>query len=157
MESRPTSRRKGIEKSLAATQATLADSQAIAHLGSWELNRLNNRLTWSDETFRIFGVDPATFVPTYDTFFERTHPEDRAAVEKAYTHTVANHEVFDIDHRIFMDDGTVRFVHERGKTFYGDKQVNGQRKYTQHAPLIACLLSQHTIAHRPPSSGSIRA
>lgn len=118
MESRPARRRNRIEKNLTATLTALSEAQAIAHLGSWELNRKSNRLTWSDETFRIFGVDRGTFAPTYDTFLERTHPEDREAVEKVYAHSVANHEVFDVEHRILMDDGAAKFVHERGKTFY---------------------------------------
>ncbi len=112
--------RQDLETSLRALQASLAETQSIARLGSWDFDIATQRATWSDETYRIVGVDPATFIPSYDAFMQRIHPDDRAAFEKNYAESVANHATHDIDIRIVMDDGTIRCIHTRGRTFYDD-------------------------------------
>ena len=60
-------------------------SQEIAHLGSWELDINNNHLSWSDEVYRIFGLQPQEFDATYESFLENIHPDDRQAVDEAYS------------------------------------------------------------------------
>ncbi len=117
-EGRTADRRHDLEKSLQALQSSLAETQSIAQLGSWDFDIIAQRAVWSDETYRIVGVDPATFIPSYDNFIERIHPDDRAAFAKNYAESVANHGTHDIDIRIVMDDGTIRYVHTRGRTFY---------------------------------------
>ncbi len=109
-----------VERHLRATQSSLAETQAIAHLGSWHFDITTRRAIWSDETYRIFGVDPATFVPSYEALLERIHPDDRAPFDKNYVDSVANHGIHDIDLRIMMDDGTIRYIHTRGKTYYDE-------------------------------------
>lgn len=94
--------------------------QAIAHLGSWDFDISTRRAIWSDEIYNIFGVDPATFVPSYENFRGRIHPDDRAAFDENYADSVANHGIHDIDLRIVMDDGTLRYINTRGRTFYDD-------------------------------------
>ena len=99
-------------------RARLAEAQAMARLGSWELDLVTSELTWSDENYRIFGMNRDNFKATYEAFLERIHPDDRAKVNEAYTESVANHTPYAIDHRLQMDDGTIKFVHERCRTFY---------------------------------------
>lgn len=106
------------DERLLTAQSMLAEAQAVAHLGSWAYDFSTDRLIWSDETYRIFGVDPATFVPSYQTFVARIHPDDRAAFEKDFADAVANREVLDVEHRILLDDGTTRYVRERGRMYY---------------------------------------
>ena len=106
------------EESLQVTNCSLTDAQALAHLGSWEYDLSTNRLIWSDEVYRIFGLDRAKFVPSFEALVARIHPDDRAAFEKDYANSVANHRVHDIEHRILVDGGTPKYVHERGCTFY---------------------------------------
>jgi diguanylate cyclase (GGDEF)-like protein/PAS domain S-box-containing protein len=106
------------EARLREREAALADAQAIAHVGSWEFDIARRVLTWSDETYRIFGVARGRFVPSYEAFLARVHPDDRAAVDRNYTESVATHGLHALDHRIVLDDGSVRFVQERGRTVY---------------------------------------
>lgn len=116
-------KRRRAEAKVRASADALAEAQAIAHVGNWEFDCRYKTLTWSDEVYRIFGVDPATFTPSYESFLSRIHPDDRAAVDEDYTDSVANRTNHDIDHRILMADGGVKVVHERGRTFYDSNDL----------------------------------
>lgn len=107
--------RKLAETALRENENSLKRAQAIAHLGSWELDLINNRLTWSDEVYRIFGLRPQEFVATYDKFLEQIHPDDRVAVDTAYTESVRkNRNSYEIEHRVVRKySGEIRYVHEK--------------------------------------------
>jgi PAS domain S-box-containing protein len=96
----------------------LAEAQAVAKVGSWELDLATNVLFWSDETYRIFGIDRADFGASYEAFLERVHPDDRDAVNRAYAEAIANCTLYAIDHRMQMADGSIKYVHERCHTTY---------------------------------------
>ncbi len=96
----------------------LAQAQQVAKVGSWEKDLTTNALTWSDETYRIFGMDRTEGSASYEAFIARVHPDDRAAVRKAYQEAVANRTPYAIDHRILREDGSIQIVHERCQTFY---------------------------------------
>lgn len=104
-----------IEKS---TQV-LNKAQELGNIGHWHLDLLKNELSWSDETFRIFGLKPQSFEATYEAFVERIYPDDREAVNSAYTHSVSIDEPYQIEHRVIRPDGTIRFVIERCEHFHG--------------------------------------
>ncbi|MEN6586071.1 MAG: PAS domain-containing protein [Sulfuricella sp.] len=104
---------------LVRSEAQLRESQRLAHLGSWELDLVDNKLAWSDEIFSMFEIDPARFGASYDAFLNTIHPDDRDRVNKAYSDSLASHSPYDIVHRLLMPDGRVKFVHERCETFYG--------------------------------------
>jgi len=110
--------RVAAEEALRRSEANLAEAQQVAHVGSWELDLVNNRLWWSDEIYRIFGIDPQRFGASYEAFLERVHPEDREKVDAAYRRSVADRTSYEIVHRLLLDDGRVRYVHERGRTHY---------------------------------------
>jgi diguanylate cyclase (GGDEF)-like protein/PAS domain S-box-containing protein len=112
--------RRRAEEQVRATAAALGEAQALARVGSWELDIQANVLTWSDETYRIFGVSRDTFTPSYEALLARIHPDDRAMVHARYMAAVTTRTVAAIDHRIVLDDGRIVFVHERGRTFYND-------------------------------------
>jgi PAS domain S-box-containing protein len=101
-------------------RARLAEAQALAKVGSWDLDLLTNTLTWSDENYRIFEMEKSAFGASYEAFLERVHPDDRALVNRAYTDSVANRVAYAIDHRIQLPSGQVKIVHERCQTIYDD-------------------------------------
>ncbi|TLM78495.1 MAG: PAS domain S-box protein, partial [Actinobacteria bacterium] len=97
------------------SEEQLRRAQEIAHLGSWQLDLVHNRLSWSDEVYRIFGLIPQEFGATYEAFLERVHPDDRQKVDEAYGSSLReNRDTYEIEHRVIRKDtGTVRVVHER--------------------------------------------
>jgi PAS domain S-box-containing protein len=96
-------------RALQTSQYQLTAAQTIAHVGSWQLDIASNTLTWSAETYRIFGVSPGTSI-TLDDFLSRIHPEDRESVLLAWTEAIAG-KPYDIRHRI-IDGDNVKWVHE---------------------------------------------
>jgi signal transduction histidine kinase len=105
------------KKTLIATQH-LNEAQHIAKLGSWHLNLTTGELQWSDEIYELFEIDKATHNPSYESFLDAIHPEDRELVNEAYTHSVENKTTYNYVHRLLMADGRIKYVREQGETFY---------------------------------------
>ena len=103
------------EEALRESEARLKRSEEIAHLGGWELDLASGELKWSDEVYRIFGLQPQEFAATYEAFLERVHPEDRAAVDAAYSGSVREgRDSYEIEHRVVRkSSGEIRWVHEK--------------------------------------------
>ena len=106
-------------KSLRESQKRMDMSQEISHLGSWELDIENNNLSWTDEIYRIFGLQPQEFGATYEAFLDAVHPEDREAVDMAYSGSIREgRDTYEIEHRIVRKStGEVRIVHEKCEHF----------------------------------------
>ncbi|NQV71357.1 MAG: PAS domain S-box protein [Pseudohongiella sp.] len=111
---------KQAEQDLRASKSGLDEAQRLAHIGSWELDLVLNKLLWSDEIYRLFGLEPQQFSVTYETFLEYVHPDDRALVDAAYLKSVETREPYDIEHRLLLKDGSIKTVRERCKSFYDD-------------------------------------
>ena len=103
------------EAALRESEESLKRAQELAQLGSWTLDVGKNRLTWSDEVYKIFGLQPQEFSATYEAFLEHVHPDDRAAVETAYSGSIRDGKnICETDHRILQNDtGQIRYVHEK--------------------------------------------
>ncbi len=110
--------RKQAEEALKKSQAQLNEAQRIAHVGNWDLNIVSNALTWSDEIYRIFKIDPKKFGASYNAFLDAIHPDDREAVNTAYSKSIKNRTPYSIDHRLLFPDGSVKYVHEQCETYY---------------------------------------
>ena len=100
----------------------LADAQRIAHIGSWEWDVASDRVTWSDELYRIFGVDRGTPLD-YRTYLELIHPDDRGAADEAVRASFASHRPFTFRHRLIRPDGDVRVVDSNGALEFVEGQV----------------------------------
>ncbi|MGY6277001.1 diguanylate cyclase domain-containing protein [Methylomonas sp. MgM2] len=125
-----------------AAEFALEQAQSIAKIGSWTLDIVNNKLTWSDQIFLIFGIDPEQFGASFDAFLETIHPDDRKTVLEHYLASIDGHVQYDIEHRIVRrNDGEIRWVHERcmhqrnksGEVFRSDGTVQDitERKQAQ--------------------------
>src|SRR6476659_2910378 len=69
--------------SLAEREELVRDAERVAHLGTWTWDIGSGRVTWSDELYRILGLDPENVTPSVDQFFAMVHPEDRAPTQLA--------------------------------------------------------------------------
>jgi diguanylate cyclase (GGDEF)-like protein/PAS domain S-box-containing protein len=98
-----------IEKQL----QSMREAQELANIGHWELDLIENNLYWSDEVYRIFGLNPQEFEATYEAFLDRIHPDDREMVNNAYSTSVANRTSYHIVHRVLTIDGKIKYVEER--------------------------------------------
>ncbi len=103
--------RKALDRSI----VLFNKSQSIGNVGSWEFDLRNNHLTWSDEVYRIFGLSPQKLEVSYGVFLDAVHPDDRQAVETAYSQsTSSGRDTYEIEHRIVRrDNGEVRIVLEK--------------------------------------------
>ena len=102
-------------------RARLLEAQAVGNVGSWETELQTLKVTWSEETYRIFEVDPAGFQVTHPAFLQIVHPEDRAKVDAALVDSFDGSSPCAIEHRIVMPDGRVKIVDERWKVFRDDQ------------------------------------
>jgi signal transduction histidine kinase len=111
-------------RDLRLSKENLEIAQRLAHIGNWELDLIHNTLTWSDEIFRIFEIDPETFGASYEAFLDAVHPEDREAVNLSYTDSAKTKTPYVIEHRLLFPDGRIKYVHEQCETYYeGDRPV----------------------------------
>ncbi|MGI8745973.1 MAG: PAS domain S-box protein [Bryobacteraceae bacterium] len=112
---RDVTKRKQTEESLKQSEAKLAEAQQLAHLGSWEWDVRENKVAWSAGMYRIYGLEPHEFRPSYESFLERVHPEDRADTQRIIQSAFDERGSFDHDHRIICPDGSVRTLQARGQ------------------------------------------
>jgi PAS domain S-box-containing protein len=110
--------RKKAEGALRENQKDLNRAQAVAQTGSWRLDVQLNKLLWSDETHRIFGI-PKGKPMTYETFLSCVHPEDREYVDKKWNAALQG-EDYDIEHRIIVRD-EVKWVHEKAELEFDEQ------------------------------------
>ncbi len=99
-------------------EENLEEAYKIANLGRWDYYHKENKLEWSKTIYDIFEVDSDHFEPSYDLFIKAIHPEDRSKVDQAWRNGIANMKPYRIDHRLLMDDGRVKWVHEECRTEY---------------------------------------
>jgi PAS domain S-box-containing protein len=113
--------RRQAEEELKNSQTQLAKAQNIAQLGSWEWDIVQNKVTWSDETRRLYGFAEQDMGADMSHCLERVHPDDRAAVQLALNEAVRTGGPYICDHRALLPDGTVRFMHGLGEVVKDDK------------------------------------
>ena len=93
----------------------LDEAEAVAHLGAWAWEIGPNRVWWSDETYRIYGLAPQESPATYAVFLSHVHPDDRAEHERSVQAALDGIQEFDRIHRVVRPSGETRVVRERGK------------------------------------------
>lgn len=110
--------RKQTEAALSRSQARLANAQRIAHLGNWEFDLATQKISWSEELFRIFGLDPVQNEPTYAAFQQQVHPDDWPILQAAIDRAIADGTPYEVEHRIFYQDGSIRYILGRGEAVF---------------------------------------
>src|SRR6266403_4620523 len=100
--------RKRAEEALQRTQFYLSEGQRLAHMGSWAFNDAGHY--WSDELFKIYGLDPQNGAPTVEQYLALIHPQDRASMAETIKRMQEEHRGFDQIERIIRRDGQVRYI-----------------------------------------------
>lgn len=109
------------DRRIRTSEQQLMMAQKITHLGSWEWDVISGNASWSDELYRILGIDPASTPASYKGFLERVHSEDRETMRKA-VHNALKQRQSIISHyfRIVRPDGSIRIIHGQGEVLLDD-------------------------------------
>jgi PAS domain S-box-containing protein len=135
--------RQALSRNLLENRAWLEEAQRVAHVGYWVWDLDTNRVTWSDETYRIFGLTPQEHPIDMAVVLERIHPEDRERVSRIADAAIRSGKRADCEHRILRPNGEVRVIHALGDLkkdasgrpyqMFGTKQDITERKCAEEA------------------------
>ncbi len=117
---RDLSEQERTERELRHTRDALAEAQRLARLGSWEWDIPDNRMTWSDELFRIYGLEPGAVIPSNGALLDRVHPDDRDSVDARNRKAVADGQPFEDVKRCMRADGSEFLMRTVGEVVTGD-------------------------------------
>lgn len=117
---RDVSERQRTREALAARERQLAEAQRIAHMGSWSWDVPSDVLRWSEELYRIYGLEPGTPMD-FDRFVQHVHPDDVDLARDRIETALESGESFDFQHRVIRPDGAVRWLHGRGRVELDDE------------------------------------
>jgi PAS domain S-box-containing protein len=115
--------RKLAEEHLLKSDTHLKTAQRIGKLGSWEFEVNTGKLAWSDEVFRIYGLEPSANPPDYEQLRLFIHPEDWQNFDQTVQAAMSLEQSYDLEHRIIQPNGTLIYVMARGEMIYN---VSGQ-------------------------------
>jgi PAS domain S-box-containing protein len=102
---------KRAEERLRRSEQLMVDTQGVAHLGTWEWDIKDPHAFWSAELYRIYGLTPETYTPSYEGYLAMVHPDDRQRVIDATNRVFHEHVPYSHDERIFRPDGSMRYLH----------------------------------------------
>lgn len=109
-------------KELKIQKQRLIHAQSISHIGDWQWHWSDNHFSWSDEMYCITATSRTNFVPSFASILTQlVHPDDRSLFKSALQNSNSEREI-DFKHRILLNDGEIRHVHQRGKLIYDEKQ-----------------------------------
>lgn len=106
--------RKQAEEALKRSEAYLSEGQRLSHTGSWARSVSTGDIFFSQESFRIFGLDPAITKMTLEILLSRIHPEDRPSMQETIDRAIRQASDFETDYRIILEDGAIRHIHTLG-------------------------------------------
>jgi diguanylate cyclase (GGDEF)-like protein/PAS domain S-box-containing protein len=106
---------EGRERVLRESEDRLKRAQKVAKLGSFEWDLQTAAVRWSDEHFRLWGLEPGAEAPSVRLFSERVHPDDRVRVREAVAEAIRKRRGYECTHRVCWPDGSVHHVQERAE------------------------------------------
>ena len=102
------------EERLRRSEAFLAEGQRISHTGSWSVKLPSEDVFWSQEAFRVYGLDPGTTKLSQQLAFQLIHPEDRPFVQEAFERALRDKSDYSVEHRAILADGSIKHFHALG-------------------------------------------
>ena len=137
-------------RNLAESERKLEEAQRLTHVGYWDRDLDTGVITWSDETYRIYGVPVEEHALTIERVQELIHPEDRPMVFEAVSAALRGGSRYEVEYRVIRPDGEARIVHSqadvtwdesgRPRRMFGTVQNITERKRAEQR-----LLVQHTV------------
>ncbi len=112
--------RKRIEQERITNEKRLKTAEHFAGMGSWEMDVATGKCLWTDELFRICGLEPGSIEPCYDTVISITHPDDQDRTKEAIKNTIKNGIPYNLERRIMRPDGSVRWINSVGEVTYDE-------------------------------------
>jgi len=104
-----------LTQDLRRERAHLAEAQSLTHVGSWACNFLTSKIFHiSDESLRLYGIDPAEGPVSFERLYEATHPDDEPTVREKFYGAIEARQDYDIEYRIILQNGTVRTLRSLG-------------------------------------------
>lgn len=143
---RDMTKRKQQELHLQRMSHILLESQKVAHFGSFEYVAATQETIWSEEEFRIYGIDPANGSPAYEQMLKHhIHPDDSELLDRTFRAAFAKGGVYELEHRIVRPDGAVRIVHDIAHPYVDNdgnlyKYIGTTHDVTERRELEAHLL-----------------
>ncbi|MDO9152018.1 MAG: PAS domain S-box protein [Methylotenera sp.] len=119
--SRDITERKDVEDSLRKSEQLLKEAQTIAKLGNWTLDHQTGKLFWSEQVYTLFELSSQCFDATYEAFLAVVHPDDKDKVDASYRRAIKNQTDYEVEHRIVMHDGRIKWVQERCFTVFDEQ------------------------------------
>lgn len=108
--------RKVAESKLRLSERRLREAQSISQIGNFHWDAKTDRVTWSDELFRLYGHKPNDFEPTFGSYLEVIHPDDRERVQQTLQAAIKPDSTFEHQYRVVLPDDGLRWVRARGVT-----------------------------------------
>ena len=122
----------------------LAEAERLAAIGSWERDLDRGTSYWSPGIFALFGLDPQTARPSFETFLDVVHPDDREDVESVIRGAERTGGAYEIEHRIVRGDGRVRWLYSRAEVLAagpdGPRRIAGTARDVTEAHRVGVAL-----------------
>ncbi|HWA17146.1 MAG TPA: PAS domain-containing protein, partial [Gemmatimonadales bacterium] len=131
---------------LTRAQRNMMEAQRIARIGSWEWQVEDDRHWWSDECYRILGLDPETVPPSEEAWDALTHPDDVAWTDVEFIEATTAARGYSYQYRIIRPDGQVRFVFETGEVISAGKYAGTVMDVTERVKIETRLAESQRMA-----------
>ncbi|HEY9865109.1 MAG TPA: PAS domain S-box protein [Candidatus Obscuribacterales bacterium] len=103
------------EEKLRQSEEALVEAQRIAHIGNWKFDVATQKMIWSEEMLRIFGLEKSQTESSYVEYLQYVHPEDLRPIEYHIKQAIKTGISFELDHKIIRADGSIRYLEVRGE------------------------------------------
>jgi PAS domain S-box-containing protein len=150
-----------IFRNLGESERQLEEAQRLAHVGYWERDPDTDVITWSDETYRIFGLQPQERILNLAQLPELVHPEDKQIVVEAVAAALRGGPRYDVEYRVVRPNGDVRLVHSQGDVMWDEsgrprRMFGSVQDITERKRAEQRLVAQHTVTQILAQAASLQ-
>ncbi|MBT8221363.1 MAG: response regulator [Bacteroidia bacterium] len=107
-------------KALAVSEKRFLEAQEMAKFGNWEMDIVSNQMHWSNEVFKILGLQPQSIKPTLTDYLNFVHLDDRSEIEHFFEQTAQKGKELQVEHRVVVEGRNIKHVAARAKIFFDE-------------------------------------